>query len=259
MRNLSVLDVQKVLANLRNNHGVDLSHPHGMANLHGKMYPTIGTAMSFYDKDAAGNERDTVSTEWHVPLENTHVIVGHTSEYNGNPNTSGPMYNVMIPGTFRDHPNQGGARHWSLSYPRDDARGDRHRIGPVYATGVPGILDTHGRDTVPFDLLGGHFHDLVGHVSKLPRPRGLHVDYYSSPGEAPFSDEDMANFKLRDAIGTQIRLGVAMDFPKGADNLISIQHFKSREHPSDFYLYDPGTEQLLPSRHAKQLDHWYDK
>ena len=69
----------------------------------------------------------------------------------------------------------------------------------------------------------------------------------------------MANFKLRDAIGTQIRLGVAMDFPKGADNLISIQHFKSREHPSDFYLYDPGTEQLLPSRHAKQLDHWYDK
>lgn len=247
MRNLSVLDVQKALADLRNEHGVDLSNSHGMANIHGKMYPTIGTTMSFHDKHD-DNERDLVDTQWNVPLENSHVIVGSSSKF-GNSPINRPMYNVLIPGTFRDHSSRGGARHWSLAYPRADVG----RIGPVYATGVPGILDTHGRDTIPFDLLGGHFHDLVSHVSKLPRPRGVHVDYHSHPGEVPFSDEDMANFKLRDAIATEVRHKIAMDFPKGADNLISIHHYKSREHPSDFYLYNPSTEQLLPSTHSKML------
>jgi len=245
MRNLSVLDVQRVLANLRNNHGVDLTHSHGMANLHGRLYPVLGMTMGISNSSSFRDE-PSHSTTWHVPLENKRVITGSHFAYEGEEG-SAPLYNVQIPGTFRQPLSRGRTREWSLSYETDN-----NRIGPVLAKGIPGKLDTEGRDVLPPSLVGTTFHDLVSHASKLPSNVGKHVDYYGVPGEIPFSEEDLRNFNLRDAIQTEVRHSIAMDLPKGAEHLISIQHIKDSKKPSDFYYYDPRTEQLLPSTYTER-------
>lgn len=245
MNKLSVLDVQKALSTLRDSHGVDLVHSRGMANMHGKLYPIIGANMTVHDNSRG--ERAT-SFEWHIPLENSKTIVGHHTQYGGG--GLKPFYNVQIPATYQHHSGMGGKKAWSLGYPM---RQHSNRIGPV-AVGIDGILEPQASDVLPKELIGKSFHDLALHASKLPSNEGVHVDYHRHPGETPFSEEDLKNFNLRDAIETEVQKNMSMDMPKGQEHNIMISHYRSDNDPLDFYVYNPQTEQLLPSSQSKLIN-----